>query len=88
MTEKRKPGLLPMPTNAGALRQLMAEHSLTYANVAALTGRSVKTVERWLASEDTVSFAPMPDHALQFLRLAIDAMPKKKGRQAAKKGSK
>lgn len=68
--------------NAEALRALMDRHHLTYANVAALAGRSVKTVERWLASEGTVSFSPMPDHALALVKLSLQSHPKKKRARA------
>jgi hypothetical protein len=69
--------------NEEALRDLMQKHHLTYANVAALAGRSIKTVERWLATPGTVSFSPMPDNALSLVRLSINAQ--KKPRKARRK---
>lgn len=72
---KPDPGGCP---NARALRALMEKHHLTYANVAALCGRSVKAVERWLATEGTASYSRMPDHALTLLRLTLKAQPKKR----------
>lgn len=70
--------------NAAALRSLMERHALTYANVAALAGRSVKTVERWLATEGTPTFSPMPDNALSLVLLSLKATPKKRASRARK----
>lgn len=58
-------------TNAMALRRLMAEHGLTYADVAELSGRTVKAVERWLARDGALTQSPMPDNALRLVRLSL-----------------
>ncbi len=55
------------PSTADALRAVMAEHSLTYPDVADLFRVSPKTVESWLCSPDAGMHRVMPARHLELL---------------------
>lgn len=61
-----------MVGNAERLRAMMALHGLSYAAVAELAGVSVKTVESWLAREDSSMHRPMPGRALDLIELRLE----------------
>ena len=70
------------------LRKLMAEHALTYRDVAALACVSVKTVESWLADPSSAMHRSMPPRHLLSMAHQLPGLlaRRKSAAKSAKKG--
>jgi hypothetical protein len=76
-------------TKAEGLRAAMSEHGLTYADVAGLCCVSVKTVESWLAAQDSAMYRAMASRHLLLLSHALPGFLGKRrtaAKAAARKG--
>lgn len=84
------PSLLPFGSGktVEGLRAMMAEHGLTYRDVAALACVSVKTVESWLADPASAMFRKMPPRHLLSIAHQLPGLlaRRKSAAKAAKKG--
>lgn len=69
-----------MTSNRENLRALMTEHGLTRREVCALTHKGKSAVDAWLTEPGKGWSRPMPDAALELLKLKLSK--RKKGAKA------
>jgi hypothetical protein len=64
-------------SNPETLRQLMKDYGLTRKKTAIIMELPENTLDSWLKPTSNVSFRPMPDREISFLKCLLRPMQKK-----------